>query len=157
MFKRLGILTILIVLALVGSVPAVTARGGPPEHVERGQALVTGSVWVANDIHITFNARLGEQINPIVYHASGHVHWFEAGEKISINISAMAPVIPYPGISEECVYIGGAVYASSSEDINLGDWFCFQICPDEMFGVYVNDVLILTGAEFLRGNVVIKK
>ena len=46
MFKRLGILAILVVMALMVSVPAVSAQGGPPEHVERGQALVTGSVWV---------------------------------------------------------------------------------------------------------------
>lgn len=30
MFKKFGILTILVVLVLVGSVPTVSAKGGPP-------------------------------------------------------------------------------------------------------------------------------
>ena len=63
MFKKLAILTIHVVLALMASVPAVSTRG---------QALTTSSVWVANDIHINFNARrIYDEENPIA--ATGHV------------------------------------------------------------------------------------
>ena len=118
MFKRLGVLTILIVLALVGSVPAVTAQEGPPEHVERGQALVTGSVWVQQtgvyfggpepifpppyeDVEdgpisrFVFNVRKGSEmvIHPVadipVWEASGHLFWFKDGEVIRVDIQYM--------------------------------------------------------------------
>jgi len=181
MFKRLGILTILIVLALVGSVPAVTAQEGPPEHVERGQALVTGSIRVQEtgyydgsdglifpppyeDVddgsisRFVFNARKGSEmvIHPVaempVWEASGHLFWFKDGEVIRVDIQYMLPdAMGWWGPGYRCNYMSGTI----GEDSGM----CFVVCdlPEPFVYVAAVDFFPQYRFDVLHGNVIIKE
>jgi len=156
MLKRLGILTILIVMALMVSVPAVAAQGGPPEHVQRGQALVTGSFWIEFEgrvIHINLNVRAGEPMFSTVHGATGHIHWREVGGN-SYRMPAVMiafddpPELPF-WWPEDCAYVRGLF--GPGED----DYMCLQVCGDRVHNLYWANEYIYSGY-FTRGNVVIK-
>jgi hypothetical protein len=178
MFKKLGILTILIVLMLMASVPAVSART---------QRLATGSIWVRQTHsydpgedwpefpppyepiepdgkarHVTFNARATNlQENGAFWDASGHLYWFENGSKYRASVHTMMfsdSAYAWWG-SERCVYIAANFAPNPDGLINI----CFVVCDDGAPGrlgnyVYVAAVNygVLYKYEVLRGNVVIK-
>jgi hypothetical protein len=154
MFKRLGVLIILIVLALVGSVPAVSARG---------QALATGSIWIhpqaiGNDIHINFNAR-GVNFVPADedypwdhYEATGHLFWREGGDIDRVNIHHLE-IWEQAGIL--CTYISG--FALSGP--RAGQQLCFMFCENNFVlgAAWDGPPAYFFGAPVLSGNVVIKE
>ena len=151
MFKRLGILTILVVLLLVGSVPAVSAQGGPPPN--QGQALITGSFMIEFDgrvIHINFNARAGEAWPwPGLYDGIGHIHWREVGGD---NYRMPAVIVGFDtGMwPSDCGFVRGLF--ETDEGIEM---MCLQVCGDRVHNLYWAGEWIFSGP-FTSGNVVIK-
>jgi len=173
MFKRLGILAILIVMALMVSVPAVAAQG---------QALATGSIhiqpglydpiedeYIPTDVHINFNARAGDFLEggtdefPLAhYAATGHLFWREDGQ---VNRVRVATLVFQWNMIPDCVWITGEVYNGPRE----GQHLCLVICegtedaPTRIIGnIWRNAPLgggldFYTGAVALSGNVVIKE
>ncbi|MFU8826491.1 MAG: hypothetical protein ACNA70_03270 [Brevefilum sp.] len=164
MFKKLGILTILIVLALVGSVPAVSGQS---------QALATGSIhiqpflsdpfgndFIQTDVHINFNARrIYNEDNEIA--ATGHLFWREDGQVNRVSIATMT--FQFWGMPE-CAWITGEVY----DGPRAGQFLCLVICdegpdaPDWILGNYWRDasgapLAGYSSATALSGNVVIKE
>ena len=144
MFKKLGILTILVVLALMASVPAVSART---------QRLATGSIWVQQTHsfnpedglqfpppyeeiepdgkarHVTFNARATNlQEGGFFWDASGHLYWFENGSRYRASVHTMMfsdSAYAWWG-EEKCVYIA-ADFAPNPDGLNN---ICFVVCDD---------------------------
>jgi hypothetical protein len=160
MFKKLGILTILVVLALMVSVPAVSARG---------QALATGSIHIQpglydpveddfspTDVHINFNARVTEG------GATGHLFWREDGQVNRVSVATL--VFQFWGMPD-CAWITGEVY----DGPRTGQHLCLVICegtddaPARLYGNFwrvapFGEALdYYSGAPALSGNVVIKE
>ena len=171
MFKKLGILTILVVLALMVSVPAVSARGqGPPDHVERGQALATGSIWVDGDIHINFNARAGVFLEKGVegfeephYAATGHIFWREDGQINRIRVDRLAFQWWPHMFPPDCTLISGIVYDGPRAVVEEGEYtlrLCFIVCETvsnlgtDVAGQWNGDFFFVN---IIRGNFVIKE
>ena len=155
MFKRLGILAILIVMALMVSVPAVAAQGGPPPDrgQPRGQVLATGSIWVhpqgiGNDIHINFNAR---QVNDAGV-GTGHVFWREGGEIYRVNVNLLI-IWPEPN-DVLCAYISGIAHTGERS----GEQLCFMFCDNNFVlgAAWAGPPAYFMGAPVLSGNIVIK-
>ena len=141
MFKKLGLLTILVVLALMTSVPAVSAQGGPPPDrgQPQGQTLATGSIHVQPglydpeiDIHINFNVR-GVNFVPADddypwdhYEATGHLFWREGGEINRVNVHLLEIWEHAPGLL--CTYISGFAHSGP----RAGQQLCFMICDNNL-------------------------
>ena len=180
MFKKLGILAILIVMALMGSVPAVSART---------QRLATGSIWVEQTHaytpppppngpefpppyepiepdgkarHVVFNARATNlREDGIFWDANGHLFWFENGNRYQANIHTMmfSDAAWAWWNPERCVYIA-ANFAPNPDGL---DHICFVVCDDGEPGrlgnfVYVAAVNygVMYRYDIDRGNVVIR-
>ncbi len=171
MFKRLGILSILIVLALVGSVPAVAAQGGPPPDrgENRVEALATGSIWIDGDIHVNFNARAGDFLEEGVagfeephYAATGHLFWREDGKINRVSVDRLAfqwwPLMFGP----DCTLISGIVYDGPRAVVEEGEYtlrLCFIVCEtvselgSDIAGQWNGDFFFVN---IIRGNFFIK-
>jgi len=162
MFKRLGILAILIVMALMVSVPAVAAQGGPPPDrgENRVEALVTGSVGLQNGYHANFNVRMtvGGSVSGFLnlWDAEGHKHVF--------TMSNMIPSI-WPG----CTYING--FATKGFFADGKTQMCVILCDDPSIPIAMlwywdwdedqqEDVRVVigdvSGTPVISGNIVIK-
>jgi len=175
MFKRLGILAILVVMALMVSVPAVAAQvdltrdqgQSPPSLSHRGQALITGSFWIEFNnrvIHINLNARAVEDWGGGFYGPAGHIHWREVGgQSFRMSPTIMIFDTPFPPDYEtwwpsDCAFVRG--WFGPTPD----DYMCLQICGDRVHNLWWKGEQLIANDypetkpeyNFTRGNVIIK-
>ncbi|MFU8826492.1 MAG: hypothetical protein ACNA70_03275 [Brevefilum sp.] len=152
MFRKLGLLTILIILALMASVPAVFAQG---------QALIIGSFWIKpgeDEIHINLNARAGDYWGDNTYAASGHIHYREADgiTRMAAIMMLFDPPPPEYGFwwPEDCAYVRGIGISGPRE----GDILCLQVCGNRVYNAWWNFSAEpeFSNVSFTRGSVVIK-
>jgi len=150
MFKRLGILAILVVMALMVSVPAVAAQG---------RALANGNIWIEDDIRINFNARadvfLDEGVDgfPFAHFAaSGHLFWREDGQINRVSVDRLA-FQWWP----DCTLISGIVYDGPRAVVEEGQYplrLCLVVCEDYVMGQWNGDFF---GGDIIHGNFFIKE